>query len=36
MSSEPKRVFSGAKHTVSDYRARLKGKTIKLLEYLKS
>ncbi len=36
MSSEAERVFSGAKHTVSDQRARLKSTTIELLECLKS
>ena len=36
MSSEPKRVFSGAKYTISDYRASLKSETIELLECLKS
>ena len=36
MSSEPERVFSGARHTVSDQRASLKSKTIELLECLKS
>ena len=36
MSSEPERVFSGAKHTLSDQRASLKSKTIELLECLKS
>ena len=35
MSSKPKRVFSKARYTVSDYRARLKSKTIELLECLK-
>ena len=29
-------MFSGAKHTVSDQRARLKSITIELLKYLKS
>ena len=36
MSSEPERVFSGAKHTISDHRASLKSETIELLECLKS
>ena len=36
MSSEPERVFSGAKYTISDYRASLKSETIELLECLKS
>ena len=36
ISSEPKRVFSGAKYTISDHRASLKSETIKLLECLKS
>ena len=36
MSSEPERVFSGARHTISDQRASLKGETIGLLECLKS
>ncbi len=36
MSSEPERVFSGAKHTVSDSRGSLKSETIELTEYLKS
>ena len=36
MSSELKRVFSRARHTVSDYRSRLKSETIELLEFLKS
>ena len=36
MSSEPERVFSGAKHTVSDQRNSLKAETIELLECLKS
>lgn len=36
MSSEPERVFSGAKHTISDQRNALKSLTIELLEYLKS
>ena len=30
------RVFSGAKHTISDHRASLKSETIELLECLKS
>ena len=36
MSSEPERVFSGAKHTITDQRNSLKGETIELLECLKS
>ena len=36
MSSEPERVFSGAKHTISDQRMRLKIESIELLECLKS
>ena len=32
MSSDPERVFSEAKLTVSDQRNRLKGETIELLE----
>lgn len=36
MSSEPERVFSGAKHTISGQRASLKSTTIELLECLKS
>ena len=36
MSSEPERVFSGAKHTISDQRNRLKADTIERLECLKS
>ena len=36
MSSEPERVFSGAKHTISDQRNSLKGSTIEMLECLKS
>ena len=36
MSSEPERVFSGAKLTVSDQRNSLKSGTIELLECLKS
>ena len=36
MSSEPERVFSGAKHTISDHRASLESETIELLECLKS
>ena len=36
MSSELERVFSGAKHTISDQRTRLKIKSIELLECLKS
>ncbi len=36
MSSEPERVFSGAKHTISEQRASLKSTTIELLECLKS
>ena len=36
MSSEPERVFSGAKHTVSDQRNSLKADTIEILECLKS
>ena len=36
MSSEPERVFSRAKHTISDHRASLKSKIIELLKCLKS
>ena len=36
MSSEPERVFSGAKHTISDERASLKPNTIEALECSKS
>ena len=36
MSAEPKRIFSGAKRTISDSRGSLKSETIKLLECLKS
>ena len=36
VSSEAERVFSGAKHTVSDQRNSLKSETIELLECLKS
>ena len=36
MSSEPERVFSGAKHTISDARASLKADTIEALECCKS
>ena len=36
MSAELERVFSGAKHTISDQRKSLKSETIKLLECLKS
>ena len=36
MLSELERVFSGAKHTISDQRGRLKIETIELLECLKS
>lgn len=36
MSSEPERVFSGAKYTISNHRASLKSETIELLECLKS
>ena len=36
MSSEPERVFSGAKYTISDQRASLKSETIELLECLQS
>ena len=36
MSSEPERIFSGAKLTFSDQRNGLKSETIELLEYLKS
>ena len=36
MSSEPERVFSGAKHTISEQRNRLKASTIEELECLKS
>ena len=35
MSSEPERVFSGAKCTISDQWASLKSKAIELLECLK-
>ena len=34
MSAEPERVFSSAKHTISDQRNRLKSETIELLECL--
>ena len=36
MSPELERLFSGAKHTISDQRMRLKIETIELLECLKS
>ncbi len=36
MSSEPERVFSGAKHTITEQRMSLKIDTIELLECLKS
>lgn len=36
MSSEPERVFSGTKHTITDQRCSLKIETIELLECLKS
>ncbi len=36
MSSEPERVFSGAKHTISDQRSSLKIQTIEVLECPKS
>jgi hAT family C-terminal dimerisation region len=36
MSSEPERVFSSAKHTVSDQRNSLEAETIELLECMKS
>jgi hypothetical protein len=36
MSAEPERVFSGAKLTITDQRARLQGTTIEALECLKS
>ena len=36
MAAEPERVFSGAKHTISDQRNSLKSTTIELLECLKS
>lgn len=36
MSSEPERVFSGAKHTITDQRCNLKIETIEMLECLKS
>ena len=36
MSSEPERVFSGTKHTISDQRCSLKIEAIELLECLKS
>ena len=36
MSSEPERVFSGAKHTLTEQRIRCNIETIQLLEYLKS
>jgi len=35
MSSEPERVFSGAKHTITDQRMSRKSETIELLECLK-
>ena len=36
MSSEPERVFSGTKHTISDNRCKLTSETIEVLECLKS
>ena len=36
MSSEPERLFSGAKHTISDRRMQLKIESIELLECLKT
>ena len=36
MSSEPERVFSGAKRTMSDHRMSMKIDTVELLECLKS
>ncbi len=36
MSSEPKRLFPGAKYTVLDSRGSLKSEAIELLECLKS
>ena len=36
MSSEPERVFSGAKHTLTEQRMRCNIETIQLLECLKS
>lgn len=36
MSSEPERVFSGAKHTVSNHRNSLQREIIELLACLKS
>lgn len=36
MSSEPERVFSQAKRTISDHKASLKAETIELLECMKS
>ena len=36
MSSEPERVFSGVKHTLSEQRMRCNIETIELLECLKS
>lgn len=36
MSSEPERVFSGAKRTMSDHRMSMKTETVELLECLKS
>ena len=36
MLSEPERVFSGVKHTITDQRHGLKSDTIEILEYLKS
>ena len=36
ISSEPERVFSSAKHTLSDQRNSLEAETIELLECMKS
>ena len=36
ISSEPERVFSGTKHTITDTRGSLKSETIEILESLKS
>ncbi len=36
MSSEPERVFSGAKHTINEQRMSMKTDTLELLECMKS
>ena len=36
MSSEPERVFSGAKHTISEQRNSFKADTLEILECLQS